>query len=90
MENKMTEQKMIFHPQVAPSEWAQQSAARTQASQNGLYRQDAEHDACHILSLGEVFRLLSEVAFDDVGGLDGGHDVAPWSCVGLLPKIFSL
>ena len=51
---------------------------------------DAEHDACHVLSLGEVLRLLSEVAFDDVGGLDGGHDVAPWVLCGIAPENFFL
>ena len=45
---------------------------------------DAEDDAGDVLALGEVLRLLSEVAFDDVGGLDGGHGVLLW-LVGIAP-----
>lgn len=45
---------------------------------------DAEDDAGDVLALGEVLRLLSEVAFDDVGGLDDGHGVLLW-LVGIAP-----
>ena len=34
---------------------------------------DTEDDAGDVLAFGEVLRFLREVAFDDVGGLDGGH-----------------
>ena len=44
----MTEQTMTFYPKALSSELAVQSALRTQASADGLYRHDNEHDACGV------------------------------------------
>ncbi len=44
----MTEQTMTFYPKASVSELAVQSALRAQASADGLYRHDNEHDACGV------------------------------------------
>ena len=54
----MTEQTMIFQPKAEAlsqamsqsnlSEFAQQTALREQAHQDGLYRKESEHDACGV------------------------------------------